>query len=429
MNAMLNIALNDLRIFFNERTSAILNLVVIPIVLSVMIGIANSPNTGPANAPTLPVDVIDYDNSAVSAQFVESIGAINDALIFCPLTTAADIPEVCSLDADSVSSVSPVETLATNRLQNQTSLALIIIPVGFASALEAGESVSVIYRSNEGASAPSYILQAVQAAAQQWSGAIVAQHVGMTVADTLPILSFPDEAARSTFAASIRDEAVILWAQNPVTVEVVRVSLNAADLSAQASGFTQSIPGMASMYVMFAILPAVGVIITERKTWTLQRLATLPIPRWQVLGGKVLGRFMLGMIQYAVVFAFGLIIGVRYGNDPVALLVMMVSFTLCITALALMLTGFLDNIAQAQGISLFLSLTLAPLGGAWWTLDIVPAWMRTLGHISPVAWVMDGYQQLIIFGGSLVDILPFAGVLLAMTAVFFLIGVRRFRFS
>jgi ABC-2 type transport system permease protein len=105
----------------------------------------------------------------------------------------------------------------------------------------------------------------------------------------------------------------------------------------------------------------------------------------------------------------------------------MVVFTLCITALTLALATLLRSEAQAGAITLLLTLTLAPLGGAWWPLEIVPDWMQTLGHVSPVAWAMDSYSSLIFFGGTLMNVLPYIGVLAAMAAIFFAFGVARFR--
>ncbi len=184
------------------------------------------------------------------------------------------------------------------------------------------------------------------------------------------------------------------------------------------------------MYAMFIIFPAAAAIIVERKNWTLQRMATMPISRAQILGGKLLARFSTGMLEYALMFAFGLIfLHVSLGGDPLAVILLAVSFSLAATALMLALTTLVHNDGQARGISLFLTLTLAPLVGAWWPLDIVPNWMRIAGHISPVAWVMDGFTTITINGGHLVDVLLPIGVLLAMTAVFFAIGVSRFKFA
>ena len=107
----------------------------------------------------------------------------------------------------------------------------------------------------------------------------------------------------------------------------------------------------------------------------------------------------------------------------------MASFVLCITALTLLMTTFLKTEQQAQGIALFLTLTLAPLGGAWWPLAIVPEWMRIIGHISPVAWVMDGFHALFYTGAGFEAVIFPVVVLLGMTALFFGFGVRRFKYG
>jgi ABC-2 type transport system permease protein len=183
------------------------------------------------------------------------------------------------------------------------------------------------------------------------------------------------------------------------------------------------------MYVLITVLPAAASFIRERKQWTMQRMAVMPISRRQILGGKLLARFILGLFQYTLLFGFGYLLGVRYGGNVLALALVMITFVLCATALMIMLTGFLKTEQQAAGITLFISLTLAPLGGAWWPLDIVPEWMRIIGHISPIAWAMDAYRSLMYFGGGVAEVMPSLIVLLAMTGVLFTIGVLRFRFD
>jgi len=82
---------------------------------------------------------------------------------------------------------------------------------------------------------------------------------------------------------------------------------------------------------------------------------------------------------------------------------------------------------QANGLRNLIGLTLAPLGGAWWPLEIVPDFMQRIGHLSPVAWAMDGFQDLIFNQGTLMDVLPEIGVLLAIALLLFGIGIRGFR--
>jgi ABC-2 type transport system permease protein len=128
-----------------------------------------------------------------------------------------------------------------------------------------------------------------------------------------------------------------------------------------------------------------------------------------------------------VVLVVGLIAGLHLGGDLVGLLVIALAFTLAVTTLSFAVGSRLENETQSMGLSLLLTLVLAPLGGAWWPLEIVPAFMRTLGHISPVAWAMDGYRQLIFENGTLGGVLLPVIVLFLFAGAGYVLGVRRIR--
>lgn len=422
MRAILDIAWNELRILFSDK-GIWLNLVILPILISVAVGFANGGGASSSTeGPRLVVDVIDADNSTLSQQFLADIRAANARVLLCPIDN--DEADACGMGETAL-----LPEVAQNRLEDEASLALIEIPAGFGESVLSGQQATVLYRSNEDITAPQYILQAVQVAAQRAGGAQAAVSVANEVASDLSILEFSDEADHATFEQGVREEAQALWASDPITVEYVLASVEPQAEGTGNAGFQQSIPGIGSMYVLFTVLPLAAMMIRERKQWTLQRLVTMPLSRGQILGGKLLARFVMGMIQYGVMFGFGLALGIRYGNDPFALILLMVVFTLCVTSLALAVTTLLKTEPQADGITLFMSLTLAPLGGAWWPLDIVPEWMRVIGHISPIAWVMDGFHSLIFFNGNLGTIIVPILVLLGMGAAFFAFGVARFRFE
>jgi ABC-2 type transport system permease protein len=155
----------------------------------------------------------------------------------------------------------------------------------------------------------------------------------------------------------------------------------------------------------------------------------MPVSKAQILAGKILMWFTTGMIQFLVVFIIGLALRVNFGGQPLALLLVIIAFTLCITALTFAISTLLKTEAQANSISLLLALTMAPLGGAWWPLDIVPDFMRVTGHLTPVAWATDSFRVLIFEQGTLMTVLPNLAVLFGMTAVFFAFAVRRVRYE
>jgi ABC-2 type transport system permease protein len=75
-----------------------------------------------------------------------------------------------------------------------------------------------------------------------------------------------------------------------------------------------------------------------------------------------------------------------------------------------------------------LGITFAMLGGCLWPLAIVPPSLRVIGHLTPHAWAMDGFIEVIGNRGSLGDIVPELVVLLGFAAVLLplsVVAVRR----
>ncbi|RMF82114.1 MAG: ABC transporter permease [Chloroflexi bacterium] len=155
----------------------------------------------------------------------------------------------------------------------------------------------------------------------------------------------------------------------------------------------------------------------------------MPVSNAHILGGLILAFFVLGMIQYAVVFLVGIAVGLNLGSDPVAIVLIMMAFTLTTGGLTFVLANFIRTEQQAGSLTTLLGLTLAPLGGAWWPLEIVPDFMRTIGHLSPVAWAMDGFRELIFFDGTLADVWLYIVILLGYAIVLFAFGVYRFSYE
>jgi ABC-type multidrug transport system permease subunit len=438
VSKLLAITVHDLREVFSNRGIWI-NLVVIPIALVFLIGVVNGGfNQGNGDGPQLSrtrIDVLNEDDGDLSTTFVTALQAEPTLRVCTPEDADTD---GCRLDGETLD-----EALAVQRIDNNISRALVVVPAGFSESALAGDMPSVIYRANSDIQQVDRALTAVEAVLNRVGGALVAAEVGLHVADDLgevifegyedqpyAALTFANEEDRAAFREGVYQRAVELWANDPVTVDFAFAdntgTTSPGDLD--LIGFRQSVPGMGSMYVMFTVLAGMVTLIQERKQWTLQRLGVMPVARWQILGGKMLARFSMGMIQYAVVFAVGALIGLRYNNLP-ALLLIMIGFAALMTALTFLLATVVQTENQAGSLSLFLALTLAPLGGAWWPLEIVPSWMQTAGMISPMGWAMRGFTDLLIYERGFDAVVLPIGVLFAATAVVFVGAVARFRYD
>jgi len=412
MRTVIDIALNDLRIFFSNRGNLIW-LVGVPVGMTVILGVAIPSDDGPS---LVPVDLIDHDQGQASELFIQSLRQANPNLLLCPMDNTSDDPcdmnEAETLDA----------ALSLIRLEETDTLALIEIPDDFTARVSDLEPVAIRFVAVEDLTAPQFIQQAVDSALTQTNGALTASLIGSRLAAQVEANAIDDSA----LAQSLRDRAAEIWAKDLIAV---KYQLTQSSSSGSVGGFGQSIPGIGSMFVLFAVLGGMALMIDDKRQWTMQRLASMPVTRSQLLGGKILGRFTLGMLQYLIIFAIGVIVGQSFGRDPLALILIMLAFALCVTALSFALGSFVKDETQAAGLTNLLGISLAALGGAWWSLEVVPELMRTVGHISPVAWAMDGYTSLIFENGDLGTVYPSILILLGAAVVFFVFGVRRFRYD
>ena len=69
------------------------------------------------------------------------------------------------------------------------------------------------------------------------------------------------------------------------------------------------------------------------------------------------------------------------------------------------------------------------LGGCMWPIEMFPPAVAQAVKILPTTWAMLGMTQLTVYNAGLLEILPYEGILLAFSVVFFVIGVWRFRYE
>jgi ABC-type multidrug transport system permease subunit len=421
MVKVLAIIWHDLRVFLAQRSN-LPGLLLTPAVMTVIIALV----TGGAFGGTVVrrLDVIDQDGTQASAQFLASIRQANPGLTLCPMDNTPN--DVCSLGKSNVLT----ESQALDRVANSDSLALLEIPSGFEANLAAQQPMSIIFRSASNIGTSQSALEAVQAALSQVNTAAVASQIGLSVIGQIQGQPLAGEQAK-LMKSTLYQQALKLENRKNVSIDFTLSGATQGPSIGESlqQGLGQSVPGMGTMFVLMTIFGGMAALIVERQQWTLQRLAVMPVSRATLLAGKILARFCLGFLQFLVVFIVGAVLGLNFGKDPFALVLLVIVYTLSVTALSFAIGAGLKNPAQASGLGLLLTLTMAPLGGAWWPMDISPKFMQIAGHISPIAWAMDGFTALTYNGAHLADILIPLAVLAGMTVLLFLIAIPRFRYQ
>lgn len=412
MRAILTVARYDLLRALKQRETFLFGLLM-PGIMMLLLGVAMG---GSADTATITVDVLDEDGSALSAALIAALRAeleVDDSFRLCVL--GVDDGDGCAVSA----APDRLEQIADERLEDTDSFGTIRIPAGFGDALRAGEEATVAYKSSADLTAPVLAEQKIEAAVSRLSGAVAIANLTVSAAER----AFGPLDRAAAFE-TVRARVDAAWDARPV-----HVSAEGTTSQVSRFGFNQSGPGIATMFVLIFTLNGAALLIYERETGTLQRLFTLPVPRWQTLAGKILGQYVYGLSIFTVLVVVGALMGVQWGDNVAGVVLVMLVYTLTVTALGVALATVARTSAQAANLSLLFGMTLAPLGGAWWPLEIVPPFMKTVGHLTPVAWGMDAFQEMMFYGGTLADIAPMLGVLLGMAALFFVFGLLRFRYE
>ena len=197
------------------------------------------------------------------------------------------------------------------------------------------------------------------------------------------------------------------------------------------TGMEQAVPGTMVMFMMIILLTSgATVMISERREGLLRRLASAPIRRGAVVGGKWFGRIVLGMIQVSFAMTIGhFVFGVDWGPSLPMLVLVMFAYGSLLASLAVLVGNFAKSEGQAVGLSVLATNVLAALGGCWWPIEITPAFMQKLALFLPTGWVMDAIHKLVSFQAPASSTLPHILGMLFLALVLGQISARTFRFQ
>ncbi|MBT8208346.1 MAG: ABC transporter permease [Acidimicrobiia bacterium] len=214
-----------------------------------------------------------------------------------------------------------------------------------------------------------------------------------------------------------------------VGVAEVEVELDSTGPMATVGAFDLGAAQNLVLFMFVTSLAASAALILSRKLGVSKRMLSTPTSATTVVAGETLGRFLVALTQglfIAVVAA--LAFGVDWGYLPAALAVI-VAFAAVGTGAAMLIGSTFSNDEQAGGIGTFLGLGLGALGGCMVPLEIFSPTMRQVAHVTPHAWALDAFSELIREDAGFGDILNELAVLVGFATVLILLAAWRFRRS
>jgi ABC-2 type transport system permease protein len=391
-----DIAQNDLRQLLRDRKTFMF-LLLMPILFTVMFGYAfGAFNSGGASDSRLPVGYLDQDNSRISHQLHDLLAA----------------SKVIRLDQDQAHTTANLE----QSVSDKKIAAAIIVPIDYGRTSLTGKHARLTLIADTSTTAATTVQADVLAAANRLDSAVsMALSAEQIAGDSVPF--------KQTF-----EKSLAAWEKPPIAIAATTsVAVQKVQAETQNTVLANTAPGMMLQFAIAGLLTAAQIIVVERKSYSLQRLLTTATRRIHILLGHYLAIFILIFSQFLLLILFeSMVFKVGYLRMPAATLLVAVSAALCIAGLGLLIGILARSEEQAVIFSLIPMFILAGLGGAWVSLEVTGAAFQAIGHLSPIAWALDGFKNVIVRGLGVESVLLPAAALIGYAILFFGLATWRF---
>jgi ABC-2 type transport system permease protein len=411
---ILSIALKDLQIFFKDR-GAVFQLFILPLLFILVFSGALS-SIGQSSEVVLPkLGLVDLDGGTAAQTLISKI------------------------QSDETLTIQSYSQEEAQALLDKSELNFVlIIPAGFSNGVDQGQPVTLrlITGSETDSQSTTTARLALESAAADMTleSQIIAslkQMGDMQASAPAEYQVFSNERilaqARTQFARAQVQPLIYITQSTPQQETSTEATPN---LSMTA------VPGFAVLFVFMTAQATAHSIYDEKKVGSFRRLSAAPLSKAELLIGKILPNFIIGLIQLLVIFAFGSL-GLRLigltplpvEKAPAEVLLVAVMLALCSSAFGIMVAAFARTENQIAGLSTLLLWGLGLLGGCLVPLFVLERFLGPIPMIVPHYWANRALDDLLIrglgFSAVGLDLL----ILFGFTLVFFVIGLWRFDFE
>jgi ABC-2 type transport system permease protein len=394
-----HIGVKDLKVTVRDRTATGI-LLLMPMLLIVILGSALGDLS--ANISKIPVAIVNMDDGEVGARIADS---------FFTDTALKDL-FLSSRMRD------PLEARA--EVERGNLAGALVLPHDLTRRINTGKPSELVVYVDPGRQISGTVFRSVaEGVSTQVSAASIAARTAAYYASGLQV-------SDPAFIGTVIGKAV-QSASDTRALDAVKLEETTATRGKEISMISYYAGGMSVMFIMFGAMFGAFALVGERDEWTLPRLMMTPASRMDIVGGKMLGVFLVGVTQFAVLYAFTSAIGVQWG-DPVAVAALAIALVAAATGMSILIAAIAKTTRSVSGIAQIVIQFMAPVGGSFFPVAQFPAWLQPLHYFTVNGWAIDGILETM-RGGSIVSVVPSIVALLGMAVLFFALGVWRLRWE
>lgn len=203
-----------------------------------------------------------------------------------------------------------------------------------------------------------------------------------------------------------------------------RIALQPRDVATSAmKPLDFALPGIIGMSMMMsAITSTVGVNVKNRARGVFRKLATTPMSRLEWNVSKIIVQTIITVLSVAVSLAAAyLAFGIHVNVDPITIALILTGI-MTFVGLGMIFAAILKSEESASSASTMIIFPLMFLSGTFFSIDLMPSFLKAIAQISPLTYLNYGLRDVMISGNAS-DALFNLGVVAAIGVVFFAAGV------
>jgi len=183
-------------------------------------------------------------------------------------------------------------------------------------------------------------------------------------------------------------------------------------------------PGIVTMAILFSSMFAGVSVLWDKQFGFLQEVLVAPVSRLSIIIGRTLGGATTALIQGFFILVIALVLGVQVSSAFGLLLAVAMMILTAFTAVGfgLILASKLNDF---QGFPLIMNLIIMPLfflSSAFFPLEALPSWAKTVAMVNPLFYMVDGVRGSLTGMNFTLDPLINLGVLLVICIVVVILG-------
>jgi len=189
------------------------------------------------------------------------------------------------------------------------------------------------------------------------------------------------------------------------------------------------VPGLIAMGVMMSIMWGISYeIIDNRAKKLLRRMVATPMKKSHYLIALITVRLGMNFVESGLLFLFTwLAFGIRVQGSIPALLTIFMAGNIAFAGIAIFMSSHTAKTEIGNGLINLVSMPMMVLSGIFFSYHNFPEWSSSIIQKFPLTMLADGIRSVFIEGAGFAEITIPSLILAGMGIIFFLAGLKIFR--